>query len=203
MLGIVDKSTSWGTGIEQQTIGFVQYTLMPWLVRFEQAMEDSLLPPALEVKWVLNGLLRGDTVQRFAAYRVGIASRFLLPNEARALEDMAPLPGGDQFPDPTTSNPSGLDNGGGNGGAAPRAAERTYTTADTDDFTEALFHQLKGQHYAERAEAQVASLTDEARCPGPSCGALLGRRVGDADLWCRHCKAQRSWRGGAIVQEAA
>jgi hypothetical protein len=29
MIGEVDKSTSWGTGIEQQSIGFVRYTVLP------------------------------------------------------------------------------------------------------------------------------------------------------------------------------
>ena len=104
------------------------------------------LPPDLEMKWVLNGLLRGDTVQRFAAYRVGIASQFLLPNEARGFEDLPPLPGGDEFPEVTTSNPSGLGGGGGDGGAQPRdvSATRAYTTSDMDDFTEAIEKKLLG-----------------------------------------------------------
>ena len=33
-----DKSTSWGTGIEQQTLGFVGFTLRPWLTRIEQRL---------------------------------------------------------------------------------------------------------------------------------------------------------------------
>ena len=41
MLSIVDKSTSWGTGIEQQSIGFVTYTLKPWLDRIEGVPEPG------------------------------------------------------------------------------------------------------------------------------------------------------------------
>ena len=202
MLGIVDRSTSWGSGIEQQTLGFVRYTLLTWLERFEQAIEDSLLPADLEMKWDLSGLLRGDTVQRFNAYRIAIASGFMLRSEVRTLEDWEPVPGIDDQPLPGTSNPTGLGNGGGDGGAVPRADARAYTTDDADDFTEALYQQLRTQHYAERVEADVASLVPEARCPTPSCGALLGRQVGDADLWCKRCKAQRSWRHGELVDAA-
>lgn len=43
MIGDTDKQTTWGSGIEAMGIGFVQYTLMPWLARIEQASERDLL----------------------------------------------------------------------------------------------------------------------------------------------------------------
>ena len=39
LVGDVDKSTSWGSGIEQQNLGFLQYTLQPYLIRWEQAVQ--------------------------------------------------------------------------------------------------------------------------------------------------------------------
>jgi len=42
MIGDVEKETSWGTGIEQQSIGFVTYTLRPWLACIEQVFSDQL-----------------------------------------------------------------------------------------------------------------------------------------------------------------
>lgn len=200
MLGIVDKSTSWGSGIEQQTIGFVQYTLLAWIVRFEQAIEDELLPPDQEVKIVLSGLLRGDTVQRFGAYRIGIASQFMVPNEARELEDMPPLPGGDTVVEQNKTSP-GLDNGGGMPTPEGGREARSYTTGDVDDFVEALYQQLRADHYAERMEADLSQRLAEARCPND--GSLLGKNVRDADLWCRHCKVETSWRDGKLLAVAA
>lgn len=93
MIGIVDRSTSWGTGIEQQSIGFVTYTLRPWLTRIESAMSEAL-PRGQFVKFAVDGLLRGDQKSRYEAYRIGIESGWRNPDEVRALEDLPPIPGG-------------------------------------------------------------------------------------------------------------
>lgn len=93
MLGIVDKSTSWGTGIEQQSIGFLQYTLRPWLTRVEAQM-NRISPRGQFLKFNVEGLLRGDIKTRFEAYRVGIDGGWMNPDEVRELEDREPIPGG-------------------------------------------------------------------------------------------------------------
>src|ERR1035438_7914003 len=69
MIGMVDKSTSWGAGIEQQEMGFVRNTLLPWLARWEDLM-TSWLPPRQFVMFDMTKRLRGDTLQRWAAYQV-------------------------------------------------------------------------------------------------------------------------------------
>ncbi|MFX0588412.1 phage portal protein, partial [Glaesserella parasuis] len=43
MVGHTEKSTSWGTGIEQQMIGFLTFTLGPWLRRIEQSISKDLM----------------------------------------------------------------------------------------------------------------------------------------------------------------
>jgi len=43
MLGDVEKQTSWGSGIEQQSIGFVINTIQPWLTNIENAINAALL----------------------------------------------------------------------------------------------------------------------------------------------------------------
>jgi HK97 family phage portal protein len=62
MVAAVDKSTSWGTGIEQQSIGFVRYTLRPWLERIEEAWTRHMLlfQPGDRFRFNVDGLLRGD-----------------------------------------------------------------------------------------------------------------------------------------------
>jgi HK97 family phage portal protein len=93
MLSIVDKSTSWGTGIEQQSIGFVTYTLKPWLDRIEGYL-NMVSPRGQFTKFNVDGLLRGDIKSRYEAYRIAVEAGFKNRDEIRAHEDMPPIPGG-------------------------------------------------------------------------------------------------------------
>lgn len=108
LLGAVDRTTSWGTGIEEQGIGFVIYTLGWWINLFEQAISDDLLAPANHyAKWNLTALLRGSTAQRYASYQIGRNAGFLSVNDIRKLEDMPPIAGGDDYAQPLNSSSSG------------------------------------------------------------------------------------------------
>jgi HK97 family phage portal protein len=94
MIGDVDGSTSWGTGIEQQTMGFVNFTLMPWLEAFTQALDRDVIPEEhFFVEFLLDALLRPDTLQRYQAYGIGIMNGVLAENEARVRENLKPWPG--------------------------------------------------------------------------------------------------------------
>lgn len=111
MVGDTEKSTSWGTGIEQQQIGFVVWTLLPWLVRWEQAINRQLIiaSEAYYAKFNVKGLLRGDTAARYAGYAIGRQWGFLNANQIRALEDMDPIdgPAGDEYLNPLNFAPAG------------------------------------------------------------------------------------------------
>jgi HK97 family phage portal protein len=76
MIGIVDRTTSWGTGIEQQELGFVRNTLLIWLCRWEDLM-TSWLPARQFVTFDLSQRLRGDTLQRFQAYQIARICGFM------------------------------------------------------------------------------------------------------------------------------
>lgn len=93
MVGDVDRSTSWGTGIEQMSIGFVTYTLGPWLERIQSAFA-AITPNGQQMKFSCEPLLRGDTETRYTAYQMALDAGWLNPDEVRALEDRAPIPGG-------------------------------------------------------------------------------------------------------------
>jgi HK97 family phage portal protein len=100
MVGQTEKSTSWGTGIEQQTIGFVKFTLRRRLKRIEQALMKQLLTAAdraqgLVIEFNLEGLLRGDSKARSDFYASGLMNGWFTINEVRALENMPPVEGGD------------------------------------------------------------------------------------------------------------
>lgn len=110
MVGDVERSTSWGAGIEQQTLGFVVFTLLPWLKRWELAIRRDLLiaPRQYFVEFNLNGLLRGDTKSRYEAYAIGRQWGWLSANDIRRLENMNPIDGGDQYERPLNMAPAAL-----------------------------------------------------------------------------------------------
>lgn len=97
MVGHTEKSTSWGTGIEQQMIGFLTFTLAPWLRRIEQAIKKDLLTPAERLrfypKFAVEGLLRADSAGRAAFYTAMVNNGILTRDEVRELEDREPMGG--------------------------------------------------------------------------------------------------------------
>lgn len=116
MIGDVEKTTSWGSGIEAQGIGFVTYTLGDWIVTWEEAIRRDLIGDAradrdLYAKFETKGLMRGDLKAR-GEYQVRMMQWGVMsPNEVRALEDMNPRPDGDIYYDPpNTAGGSGEGN---------------------------------------------------------------------------------------------
>lgn len=111
MIGIVDSSTSWGTGIEQQGIGYVSYTLMPYLVRITQSLGRDLLTTAerteLFAEYLTDALVRGDIGARYSAYSVGRTGGWLSVNDIRERENMNPVDGGDGYLQPLNMAPLG------------------------------------------------------------------------------------------------
>jgi HK97 family phage portal protein len=105
MIGDTEKSTSWGTGIEQQSNGFIAYTLEDHLTTWEEAGNRDLLTEqedALYHRFNRSALVKGDIKSRYGAYAVALQWGFLNPNEVRALEDRNPREDGqgDNFYDP-------------------------------------------------------------------------------------------------------
>ncbi|WP_157740393.1 phage portal protein [Micromonospora auratinigra] len=85
-------ASSWGSGVEEQHNWFVTQTLMPWLIRIEQAF-SSLLPAGQSFRFNVNARMRVKTSERYQAYRTAIEAGFMSVDEVRALEDREPLPG--------------------------------------------------------------------------------------------------------------
>jgi|ERR1700729_131131 len=93
MIGIVDRSTSWGKGIESQETGFVRNTLSGYLVRGERAL-TALHPQGQFVEFDVNERMRGDKLERYQSYSLGILGGFEYADEIRAEEGKPPLPKG-------------------------------------------------------------------------------------------------------------
>lgn len=94
MIGDLEKSSF--NNIEQQSMEFVKYTLDPWVIRWEQAMQKALFLPEEKkqyfLKFNVNGLMRGDYESRMTGYSIGRQNGWLSANDIRELEDMNPVP---------------------------------------------------------------------------------------------------------------
>ncbi|HTV69318.1 MAG TPA: phage portal protein [Rhizobiaceae bacterium] len=100
MVGHTEKSTSWGTGLEQQTLGFLKFTLRRRLKRIEQALEKQLLTAqeraqGIIIEFAIEGLLRADSGGRAKFYQQMTAIGAMTINEVRGLENLPPVEGGD------------------------------------------------------------------------------------------------------------
>ena len=111
LLMSTEKSTSWGTGLEQQAQGWVTFDLNPtWLTPTEQRITKELMPPSLYANYQMGGLLRGDSAARATFYRAMRDVGAYSANDVRALEEMPPLPegeGGDVYLQPMYMAPLG------------------------------------------------------------------------------------------------
>lgn len=99
-----EKSTTWGTGLEQQGLGFVMYDLHPtWLATTEQRVTKELLGDGLIARYSIRQLLRGDSIARAEWSRVMFEMGVLNANEIREDEDLPPREGGDKYLDSVTA----------------------------------------------------------------------------------------------------
>ena len=102
MVGDLEKSSF--SNIEQQSLEFVKYTLDPWIVRWEQALNKALLSEKDKNKYFfkfnVEGLLRGDYQSRMQGYAVARQNGWMSANDIRTLEDLdkiSPEDGGDLY----------------------------------------------------------------------------------------------------------
>jgi len=97
-IGDLERATF--SNIEQQSIEFVTDSLMPWLVRIEQAISRDLISEkdrkrGFFAEFNVMGLLRGDADARAKYYKARFETGSLTPNQIRALENENPEDGGD------------------------------------------------------------------------------------------------------------
>lgn len=108
LIGETDKATSWGTGIEEQTRGFLVFTLMPHIERIEQELNRKLVrEPDMYAEFDIAGLQRGDSKTRSETYKSAIGGTqqpgYMTTNEIRQRENLPPVEGGDVIFRPTPS----------------------------------------------------------------------------------------------------
>jgi HK97 family phage portal protein len=124
-----EKSTSWGTGLEQQALGWVKFDLGPDLTAVEQRVTKHVLKPTpVYARYAIEGLLRGDSKARAEFYRALWNLGALSTNEIRAYEEQAPVEGGDVRYRPLNMGELGTTDSAGNGPVNPAADPVTDPT---------------------------------------------------------------------------
>ena len=101
MVGDLSRATY--SNIESQQIAYIQQTLLPWLRRWEQEINKKLIGSddrSVYGEFLVEEMMRGNTIDRFAAYRTARESGWLSVNEIRKRENMNPIEGGDNFIQP-------------------------------------------------------------------------------------------------------
>jgi len=115
IVGDTEKSTSWGTGLEQQKQGFADFTLEDQFIMWEEGVNidciDAEADPNLYMRFNRNAYVRGDFEKRWNGYVKALQWGVFSPNKVLELEDENPREGGDIYYDPPNM-------AGGNGGDA-------------------------------------------------------------------------------------
>ena len=106
-----ERSTSWGSGLEQQNLAFLTYTLQPYLVRIEKSIGRWLLSEEERreyfVEFCVEGLLRADSQARSQFYSTMVQNGLMTRNEVRQRENLDPIEGADELTAQTNLAPLG------------------------------------------------------------------------------------------------
>lgn len=111
MIGELSKTTTYGSGVEEQGIGFVTYTLRPWIWRLEEAWTRRMLfnRPGVRVFFDVNGLLRGDQSARADYYQKQFMVGAMSPSDISIAEGRGPIKNGDVYYYPVAMAPVGTE----------------------------------------------------------------------------------------------
>ncbi|MEA3389381.1 MAG: phage portal protein [Pseudomonadota bacterium] len=139
MIGETTAATTWGTGIEQMTIGFKLYTVMPHMRRFAKELTRKLFPVVgarpsnLFIDFDAEALQVGDSKAQGEYFRIALGGNqlpgFMTQNEVRRIKNLPPDsdPESDKIYRPQPQSPEG--------GAA---AEPASNPEKDDDAPEAI-----------------------------------------------------------------
>lgn len=125
-VGIMSKSSF--KNMEEQSIDFVQNTIVPIAVNWEQEIKRSLIiDDRIFAEFLVEALLRGNVAAQTEAGSKAIFAGWRNRNEQRQLENRNPAEGLDEFLEPQntrSANESGGGNGANNNASAPTDRER-------------------------------------------------------------------------------
>lgn len=131
LIGSTDRTTTWGSGIEQLNQGLVDYTLQPICTNWEAEMNTMLLTEQEQeegyyVKFIVDALLRGSPETRAKVYQIMRGLAAMDVNQIRRLEEWP------EYPDAWAGDPRQPLNNQGGGGATPNADQQAADAAAAD-----------------------------------------------------------------------
>lgn len=94
ILGLNSQGAMAAASVEQQSMWFVRYSLMPMIEKIEEA-HSRLLPDRAFIKFNADALLRGDSATQASVYSTAIQAGYMSINDVRRLQDLPPVEGGD------------------------------------------------------------------------------------------------------------
>lgn len=96
LIGDIESSTSWGTGVGQQVQNFVDYCLLTWMRRIEVEYKRKLGrdDPNVYYRHCVEDMLRGDFEARTKSLNTLHGRGIITDNEWRKIEHMNPVVGG-------------------------------------------------------------------------------------------------------------
>ncbi|WP_025740875.1 phage portal protein [Salinivibrio socompensis] len=105
LVSVMDKATF--SNIEHQGQQHANNAMLPWCVRWEEKLNQTLLFEDEESEYffefLLDSIVRADFKTRMEGYEIAIRSRMMSPNDCRKKENMPPYPGGDKYENPNTT----------------------------------------------------------------------------------------------------
>jgi HK97 family phage portal protein len=152
-------STSWGTGLEQMSQGFVTYTLLPWATLWEQAISRDLIlaEGVYYAEYLFDALVRADQATRKDYYATGIEWGWLSLNDVRRMENMNPVEGGDSHTSSLQQNRS-------------PAPQPPLPELDTDAPATSHYRALLAEAAGRVVRKEIAALTRAGRRAGDDAG---------------------------------
>lgn len=94
LIGLTEKATSFGKGLEEQTQAFVDFTLGPHLCAIEDEVNEKLVPDGQAAEFDREGFVRGDLKTRMEAFQIALGGNngpgVMTPNEVRQKLNMGP-----------------------------------------------------------------------------------------------------------------
>ncbi len=156
MVGLTSKSTSWGSGVFELSQGFVTFTMMPWLVRWQQLVSKDLILASDQyfMEYLTEALLKGDLLKRYQAYAIGRNWGWLATNDILRKENMNPVDWGDDDQlTPMNMNRSMdmFEEDGGSGNQQPN-----------DNIGNAHYRRIVQESAARVARKELAAMTKAA-----------------------------------------
>jgi HK97 family phage portal protein len=102
MIGAQETTSSWGSGVEQMTIGFLKFSLQPYITRIRQELNRKLFRRASPfVEHKMEALLAGDSKAEGEYNRQAVGGSqgpgWMTINEIRKSKNLPPIEGGDKL----------------------------------------------------------------------------------------------------------